>query len=96
MGHPSRHQRRFLCRRRAARARLRTFFAVGDEKQSIYSFQGARPDMFAAMKSHFGRSVADAEQRFEDVDLLLSFRSAKAILDAVDRCVRASAERAAA
>ena len=36
---------------------VRTFFAVGDEKQSIYSFQGARPDMFAAMKRHFGRSV---------------------------------------
>ena len=25
----------------------RTVFAVGDEKQSIYSFQGAAPKMFA-------------------------------------------------
>ena len=31
-----------------ARERPRTFFAVGDEKQSIFSFQGAAPHMFAA------------------------------------------------
>ena len=64
---------------------VRTFFAVGDEKQSIYSFQGARPDMFAAMKAHFSKSAADAKRPFEDVPLILSFRSAKAILDAVDQ-----------
>ncbi len=64
---------------------LRTFFAVGDEKQSIYSFQGARPDMFAAMKRHFSMAATDAQRRFEDVKLLLSFRSARAILSAVDR-----------
>ena len=64
---------------------LRTFFAVGDEKQSIYSFQGARPDMFAAMKSHFGKSASSAELAFADISLLLSFRSAGAILRAVDR-----------
>ena len=28
----------------SARPGVRTFFAVGDEKQSIYSFQGARPE----------------------------------------------------
>ena len=28
-----------------------TFFAVGDEKQSIFSFQGAAPAMFDAMRS---------------------------------------------
>ena len=27
----------------------RTLFAVGDEKQSIYSFQGADPDMFLSL-----------------------------------------------
>jgi hypothetical protein len=31
----------------AAPAKRRTIFAVGDEKQSIYSFQGARPERFA-------------------------------------------------
>ncbi len=64
---------------------VRTFFAVGDEKQSIYSFQGARPDMFSAMKDHFRRCASAAERPLEDVRLLLSFRSAKAILQAVDR-----------
>ncbi|MGI9408135.1 MAG: UvrD-helicase domain-containing protein, partial [Hyphomicrobiaceae bacterium] len=29
--------------------KVRTLFAVGDEKQSIYGFQGARPEMFAEM-----------------------------------------------
>ena len=42
-----------------ARAAARTLFAVGDEKQSIYSFQGARPESFAEMKAHFKRR-ADA------------------------------------
>jgi ATP-dependent helicase/nuclease subunit A len=63
----------------------RTFFAVGDEKQSIYSFQGARPAMFDEMHRYFERRARDAERRFEGVDLLLSFRSARAVLDTVDR-----------
>ena len=40
--------RRVLRRRRRARAVDRTIFAVGDEKQSIFSFQGAEPAEFAA------------------------------------------------
>ncbi|HEX4766899.1 MAG TPA: double-strand break repair helicase AddA [Lichenihabitans sp.] len=63
----------------------RTFFAVGDEKQSIYSFQGARPDMFDKMRRHFRSAAGTADQAFEDVGLLLSFRSARAVLQAVDR-----------
>ena len=39
-----------------AREVARTLFAVGDEKQSIYSFQGAAPTMFAA----HGRGVRAA------------------------------------
>ena len=31
----------------------RTLFAVGDEKQSIFSFQGAVPHKFADMRAHF-------------------------------------------
>ena len=39
---------------RAGRQRRpRTLFAVGDEKQSIYSFQGAAPAMFAAAGDEF-------------------------------------------
>ncbi len=63
----------------------RTFFAVGDEKQSIYSFQGARPDSFAAMHAYFEGRARDAERGFEGIDLILSFRSAPAILKAVDQ-----------
>ncbi len=33
-----------------ARPKNRTVFAVGDEKQSIFAFQGAAPQMFAEMK----------------------------------------------
>ena len=36
-----------------ARERKRTIFAVGDEKQSIFSFQGAAPREFAAMRAYF-------------------------------------------
>ena len=63
----------------------RTFFAVGDEKQSIYSFQGARPDKFDEMHRHFARKAQAAAQDFDGIDLVLSFRSAAAVLGAVDR-----------
>ncbi len=62
----------------------RTFFAVGDEKQSIYSFQGARPDKFDEMHRHFARRAKAAARAFDGIDLILSFRSAAAILGAVD------------
>ena len=38
-----------------AREEVRTLFAVGDEKQSIYSFQGAAPTMFAGMAEAFAQ-----------------------------------------
>jgi len=67
-----------------ARPRQRTFFAVGDEKQSIFSFQGASPRSFGRMRTVFGRRVEGAGQVFDAVPLDLSFRSARQILDAVD------------
>ncbi len=67
-----------------ARSDTRTLFAVGDEKQSIYSFQGARPELFM----HTGRTVRKrafhAERRFEALNLYLSFRSTSDVLSAVD------------
>ena len=54
----------------------KTFFAVGDEKQSIYGFQGASPATFAKEIDE-----ADAE---DVVRMSMSFRSAPAILEAVD------------
>lgn len=59
----------------------RTIFAVGDRKQSIYSFQGADPDKFDEMRDHF----ASLAPNFEKVNLEISFRSAPAILAAVNR-----------
>jgi ATP-dependent helicase/nuclease subunit A len=68
-----------------ARPKNRTVFAVGDEKQSIFAFQGAAPQMFAEMKVAFEKRHRDAERPFAEVPLTFSFRSAQKILDAVDR-----------
>jgi ATP-dependent helicase/nuclease subunit A len=62
----------------------RTLFVVGDEKQSIYSFQGAEPAAFAEMKQHFATQIKAAEKHYEAVNLSLSFRSTEAVLQAVD------------
>lgn len=63
----------------------RTIFAVGDEKQSIYSFQGASPEAFAESGRAFSSAVKGADRPFEHVELKLSFRSARDVLYAVDR-----------
>ena len=63
----------------------RTVFAVGDEKQSIYSFQGAAPDSFADSRLLFAGRVRDAEASFADLKLTWSFRSTDDVLAAVDR-----------
>ena len=69
---------------RGQREITRTFFAVGDEKQSIFSFQGARPDLFDAMRAKIERKTKEAEQRFEPIKLRSSFRSSPAIMAFVD------------
>ncbi len=63
----------------------RTVFAVGDEKQSIYSFQGAAPEAFAESGFAFSERVRGAAGRFEHVKLTLSFRSTDDVLGAVDK-----------
>jgi ATP-dependent helicase/nuclease subunit A len=63
---------------------VRTIFAVGDEKQSIYSFQGAAPEMFAAAGRTFSERAAAVMRRFEPVPLTLSFRTTAPLLKAVD------------
>jgi len=62
---------------------VKTFFAVGDEKQSIYSFQGARPEQFM-------ERIRDAKSRFaaKPVRMEMSFRSAPEILRMVDAVFR--------
>jgi ATP-dependent helicase/nuclease subunit A len=67
-----------------ARPVNRTLFVVGDEKQSIYSFQGAEPAHFARMRRKFEGDFRKADKHFETVPLNFSFRSTAAVLSAVD------------
>jgi len=68
-----------------ARDIARTLFAVGDEKQSIYSFQGAEPRLFAATGARFQALARDARQPWKAVPLDLSFRTVAPVLATVDR-----------
>jgi ATP-dependent helicase/nuclease subunit A len=67
-----------------ARQAQRTLFAVGDVKQSIFSFQGARPDAFVTHREHFGERARSAGEFWRPVTLNVSFRSTRAVLAAVD------------
>ncbi len=62
----------------------RTFFAVGDPKQSIYSFQGADRDEFSRSRIKLAERVGGSGQRWETVTLDVSFRSTAPVLALVD------------
>lgn len=64
---------------------VRTLFVVGDEKQSIFSFQRAAPERFGEMRYWFERKIRNAGNAFTPVDINTSFRSVQVVLDAVDR-----------
>jgi ATP-dependent helicase/nuclease subunit A len=67
----------------------RTLFAVGDEKQSIFSFQGAAPREFDRWHRDFRRRFEKAGLEWDgDIRLNFSFRSGRTILDAVDQVFR--------
>jgi len=70
---------------------LRTVFAVGDEKQSIFSFQGAAPREFDLRRREFKRKFEDAGLKFDPVSFTYSFRSGPAILHSVDYVFREEA-----
>ena len=67
-----------------ARGLKRTLFVVGDEKQSIYSFQGAEPAAFAGMRALNARRLEALDDRLATPALDTSFRSAPAVLRFVD------------
>jgi len=67
-----------------ARGARRTVFAVGDVKQSIYSFQGAAPAELRPARDAWRRAVEAAGATWRDVPLDVSFRAAAPILDLVD------------
>jgi len=69
----------------SARTVNRTLFTVGDEKQSIYSFQGARPERFASERRRAQNRAESGGKVFKPLDLYLSFRSTEDVLTAVDQ-----------
>ncbi|HWK98210.1 MAG TPA: double-strand break repair helicase AddA [Pseudolabrys sp.] len=69
---------------KGAHERTRTIFAVGDEKQSIFSFQGAKPKEFAENRRQFAQLHERAELAFAGIEFKRSFRSGSNVLGAVD------------
>jgi ATP-dependent helicase/nuclease subunit A len=72
-------------------ATRRSIFAVGDDKQSIYSFQGAEPAQFHDRQRSFERQFKAAELEWRNVRLDYSFRSNDSVLGAVQHVFQAEA-----
>ncbi len=64
--------------------RIRTLFVVGDEKQSIYRFQGADPKMFQTMQATYETQALQSNALWQSLSLDMSFRSTEAVLTLVD------------
>lgn len=62
----------------------RSLFIVGDEKQSIYSFQGADLHAMGRMQRYFAEKIQDSGRPLLRRALLHSYRSTPEILQAVD------------
>lgn len=77
-----------------ARDERRTLFVVGDRKQSIYSFQGADVAAFEEKRLAFKARIEAVGRPFQSRDLLHSFRSSPAILQAVDAALGPMADPA--
>jgi ATP-dependent helicase/nuclease subunit A len=77
-----------------ARSVIRTVFAVGDMKQSIFSFQRADPQAFLDMRRHFQDKANAVNQNWVELPLDLSFRSTEPVLQAVDAIFRRPEARA--
>jgi ATP-dependent helicase/nuclease subunit A len=66
----------------------RTIFVVGDEKQSIYSFQGADVKLFRRMHDYFSENVKKCGQNFYDKPLNKSYRTTGNILAFIDKAFK--------
>ncbi|MFZ0269828.1 double-strand break repair helicase AddA [Caulobacter sp.] len=62
----------------------RTLFVVGDEKQSIYSFQGADPQRLLAETQGYIAQITAADRIGKAVPLTMSYRSTVEVLSFVD------------
>lgn len=67
-----------------ARAIQRTVFVVGDEKQSIFSFQRADPKTYTSVRHDLENKTTEAGQPFRAVPMDISFRTVPSVLQAVD------------
>ncbi|MBP7189717.1 MAG: UvrD-helicase domain-containing protein, partial [Rickettsiaceae bacterium] len=65
--------------------RGRTIFVVGDEKQSIYSFQGADINTFKGMKEFLHYNMTQSLKAYENIDLASSYRSTFSVIDFVHK-----------
>lgn len=68
----------------SARSASRTLFAVGDPKQSIYSFQGTSPAIFERKRSFYQQKIQEAQKNFYTLSLEKSYRSTSVILEVVN------------
>jgi ATP-dependent helicase/nuclease subunit A len=66
------------------RKAARTFFVVGDQKQSIYSFQGADPERFLSEYREVDGLARAAGIQLNAPHMAMSFRSVGQVLDYVD------------
>ncbi|MGV3491438.1 MAG: double-strand break repair helicase AddA [Devosia sp.] len=64
--------------------RPRTIFAVGDQKQSIFSFQGANPEELVSAGRRYTYSARAVHAEVTNVPLRHSFRTLPEVLKAVD------------
>ncbi len=71
--------------------RKRTMFVVGDEKQSIYSFQGADIGLFVTKQSDLHERVTAADRMFEAPTMAASFRTTPPVLGFVDALFKGDA-----
>ncbi len=62
----------------------KSIFTVGDDKQSIYSFQGAVPNTFSQTKSVYSKKLSKLGLELECLELGESFRSSSVILNFVN------------
>ena len=70
----------------------RTLFAVGDKKQSIYSFQGADTSELIRIQKEFQKLFEDAATPLKELSLQYSFRSSPTILKFVDNILKQPGE----
>lgn len=62
----------------------RSIFVVGDTKQSIYGFQNADPNAFAASRTAISEQIQQNYRVIQEIPLDQSFRSVEPILKTVD------------